>query len=72
MRKFTNTAEKILEAGDKKCIKAGYGYKYRATPFHKLGLAYGVLLKAGGGFTTYQFGDGSSYRVTKAFTEVNY
>lgn len=69
-RRFANVATKILEAGDKKCIRPDYGYKYRASPFHKFGIKYGVLISQGGGFTTYQFGDGSMYRVSKAGTEV--
>lgn len=72
MSRWINIAEKIMEAGDKKCISPKLGYKYRPKPFHDLGLKYGLLEKQAGGFTTYKFGDGSKYRVTKAFTEVIY
>ena len=72
MSRFTNVAEKVMEAGDKKCISPKSGYKYKAKPFHTLGLKYGILKSQGGGFTTYQFGDGSSYRVSSSGTEVLY
>ena len=69
MRTFNSVAEKVIEAGDKKCIRKDYGYSYRQAPFHKLGLRLGVLTSQGGGFITYAFGDGSSMRVSKAGTE---
>lgn len=61
--KDRTVADKVIEAGCKKCIRKDVGYIYRSSSFHKLGKKYGVMLKHGGGFTTYEFGDGSKMRL---------
>ena len=65
-------ADKAIEAGDKKCLRKDVGYVFRAASYHKIGRKFGIVTKQGGGFTTYQFGDGSKMRVGNAGAEEIY
>lgn len=67
--KDRTVADKVIEAGCKKCIRKDVGYIYRKASFEKLGRKYGVLISQGGGNSTYEFGDGSKMRLNKVGAE---